>query len=225
MSPRRHRPQDSCTTSRRSSLHRATVCTLTHTPAHTQTHRLQGVLAANIFDWGAKACVELYQSATILEMYREVRCGGAGGAGGGRSQHAERTQGGLPCEELVFEGALLTVPRPCCVARLAQARTRLSRRPWRVDDFDAFAEVWFSKSQLGPDGEGALGSETSGEGPACVAQLCGVAGRQARIPCCACQRLVGTHTPPTCRPATQPSSDQGGQPLPARHHVCGQCGR
>lgn len=33
----------------------------------------QGVLAANIFDWGAKACVDLYQSATILEMYREVR--------------------------------------------------------------------------------------------------------------------------------------------------------
>jgi len=30
------------------------------------------VLAANIFDWGAKACVDLYQSATILEMYREV---------------------------------------------------------------------------------------------------------------------------------------------------------
>ena len=33
---------------------------------------VQGVLAANIFDWGAKACVDLYQSATILEMYREV---------------------------------------------------------------------------------------------------------------------------------------------------------
>ena len=33
---------------------------------------LQGVLAANIFDWGAKACVDLYQSATILEMYKEV---------------------------------------------------------------------------------------------------------------------------------------------------------
>lgn len=34
---------------------------------------LQGVLAANIFDWGAKACVDLYQNATILEMYREAR--------------------------------------------------------------------------------------------------------------------------------------------------------
>ena len=34
---------------------------------------VQGVLAANIFDWGAKACVDLYHSATILEMYREVR--------------------------------------------------------------------------------------------------------------------------------------------------------
>ena len=27
-------------------------------------------------------------------------------------------------------------------ARTLQARTRLSQRPWRVDDFDAFAEVW-----------------------------------------------------------------------------------
>ncbi|KAI7844383.1 hypothetical protein COHA_002181 [Chlorella ohadii] len=68
---------------------------------------VQGVLAANIFDWGAKACVDLYQSATILEMYRE-------------------------------------------------ARTRLSQRPWRVDDFDAFAEVWFSKSQLDSDGQGKV---------------------------------------------------------------------
>ncbi len=31
---------------------------------------------------------------------------------------------------------------PCCLPSPAlQARTRLSRRPWRVDDFDAFAEV------------------------------------------------------------------------------------
>ena len=33
---------------------------------------MQGVLAANIFDWGAKACVDMYHNATILEMYREV---------------------------------------------------------------------------------------------------------------------------------------------------------
>ena len=33
---------------------------------------VQGVLAANIFDWGAKACVDMYHNATILEMYREV---------------------------------------------------------------------------------------------------------------------------------------------------------
>ncbi|KAL4425789.1 hypothetical protein ABPG75_009805 [Micractinium tetrahymenae] len=68
---------------------------------------IQGVLAANIFDWGAKACVDLYQNATILEMYRE-------------------------------------------------ARTKLSQRPWRVDDFDAFSEVWFSKSELSKDGKGAV---------------------------------------------------------------------
>jgi hypothetical protein len=33
---------------------------------------LQGILAANIFDWGAKACVELYTNGTILDIYREV---------------------------------------------------------------------------------------------------------------------------------------------------------
>ncbi len=34
---------------------------------------VQGVLAANIFDWGSASCVDLYQNATILEMYAEVR--------------------------------------------------------------------------------------------------------------------------------------------------------
>lgn len=60
---------------------------------------VQGALAANIFDWGAKACVDLYQSATILDMYRA-------------------------------------------------ARDTLSRRPWRVDALDDFAEVWFSRSEV-----------------------------------------------------------------------------
>ncbi|KAI3438596.1 hypothetical protein D9Q98_001020 [Chlorella vulgaris] len=68
---------------------------------------LQGVLAANIFDWGSASCVDLYQNATILEMY-------------------------------------------------AEARTKLSQRPWRVDDFDEFAEVWFSKSDLDSDGHGTV---------------------------------------------------------------------
>ena len=65
---------------------------------------IQGALAANIFDWGAKACVDLYYSATILEMYRD-------------------------------------------------AREKLSRRPWRVDDLDEFAESWLSKSDLARDHE------------------------------------------------------------------------
>lgn len=68
---------------------------------------LQGVLAANIFDWGAKSCVDMYQNATILEMYRE-------------------------------------------------ARTKLSARPWRVDHFESFAEVWFSHSELDDEGQGAV---------------------------------------------------------------------
>ncbi|KAJ7567107.1 hypothetical protein O6H91_02G132200 [Diphasiastrum complanatum] len=34
---------------------------------------IEGVLAGNIFDWGSRACVELYQSGTILEIYRMSR--------------------------------------------------------------------------------------------------------------------------------------------------------
>ena len=34
---------------------------------------IQGALAANIFDWGAKACIDLYHSATILDMYKDAR--------------------------------------------------------------------------------------------------------------------------------------------------------
>ncbi|XP_024385144.1 pantothenate kinase 2 isoform X2 [Physcomitrium patens] len=34
---------------------------------------IEGVLAANIFDWGSRACVELYRSGTILEIYRMSR--------------------------------------------------------------------------------------------------------------------------------------------------------
>ena len=34
---------------------------------------VQGILAANIFDWGARACVELYTSGTILDIYRDAR--------------------------------------------------------------------------------------------------------------------------------------------------------
>ena len=33
---------------------------------------VQGILAANIFDWGAKACVDLYVGGTILDIYRCV---------------------------------------------------------------------------------------------------------------------------------------------------------
>jgi type II pantothenate kinase len=34
---------------------------------------VHGALAANIFDWGAQACVELYHDATITQMYRRAR--------------------------------------------------------------------------------------------------------------------------------------------------------
>ena len=39
------------------------------------TALVEGVLAANIFDWGARECVEMYRDGTILEIYRWVcRC-------------------------------------------------------------------------------------------------------------------------------------------------------
>ncbi|XWS50953.1 hypothetical protein CRYUN_Cryun12cG0135300 [Craigia yunnanensis] len=31
---------------------------------------IEGVLAANIFDWGSRACVDLYHKGTIIEIYR-----------------------------------------------------------------------------------------------------------------------------------------------------------
>lgn len=37
------------------------------------TALVEGVLAGNIFDWGSAACVELYQSGTILDIYRMSR--------------------------------------------------------------------------------------------------------------------------------------------------------
>ncbi|KAJ6374288.1 hypothetical protein OIU78_029909 [Salix suchowensis] len=34
---------------------------------------IEGALAANIFDWGSRACVELYHKGTIIEIYRMSR--------------------------------------------------------------------------------------------------------------------------------------------------------
>ncbi|CAA0820909.1 Pantothenate kinase 2 [Striga hermonthica] len=34
---------------------------------------IEGVLAANIFDWGSRACVDLYHQGTIIEIYRMSR--------------------------------------------------------------------------------------------------------------------------------------------------------
>lgn len=43
-------------------------------PPRPRLHALvQGVLAANIFDWGAQACVDLYHEGTILELYQQAR--------------------------------------------------------------------------------------------------------------------------------------------------------
>ena len=42
-------------------------------PEQRLTALVEGVLAANIFDWGARACVDLYHQGTILEIYRCAR--------------------------------------------------------------------------------------------------------------------------------------------------------
>lgn len=42
-------------------------------PRQRLTSLIEGVLAANIFDWGARACVDLYHQGTILEIYRYPR--------------------------------------------------------------------------------------------------------------------------------------------------------
>jgi Damage-control phosphatase ARMT1-like domain len=43
-------------------------------PPHARLLSLvQGVLAANIFDWGAQACVDLYHDGTILDIYQKAR--------------------------------------------------------------------------------------------------------------------------------------------------------
>lgn len=41
-------------------------------PVPRLTSLIEGCLAANIFDWGAKACVDLYHNGTILEIYRSA---------------------------------------------------------------------------------------------------------------------------------------------------------
>ena len=34
---------------------------------------LEGLLAGNVFDWGAKACVQLYEDGSILDIYKEAQ--------------------------------------------------------------------------------------------------------------------------------------------------------
>jgi hypothetical protein len=58
---------------------RSKLCLLLENPAVLCAVRVhccsQGILAANIFDWGAKACVELYTNGTILDIFAEARVG------------------------------------------------------------------------------------------------------------------------------------------------------
>lgn len=73
---------------------------------------IEGVLAANIFDWGSRACVELYHSGTILEIYR-------------------------------------------------MSRNKM-KRPWRVDDFDAFYERMQPEGPFKPHKRALLFVDNSG---------------------------------------------------------------
>ncbi|KAK7243650.1 hypothetical protein RIF29_38457 [Crotalaria pallida] len=45
-------------------------------PAYNESRLLtlvEGILAANIFDWGSRACVDLCHKGTIIEIYRMSR--------------------------------------------------------------------------------------------------------------------------------------------------------
>ena len=117
-------------------------------PAARLTALVEGCLAANIFDWGAKACVDLYHNGTILEIYR---CGARLGCGA-RGLCAVRLKQ-LPLDLLhaMFSRGWSfpnrqshgSLQRPR-ILNNREARTKLSRRPWRVDTFDALAGKWFS---------------------------------------------------------------------------------
>ncbi|KAI8029419.1 Pantothenate kinase 2 [Camellia lanceoleosa] len=48
------------------------LCVTTGTETRLLT-LIEGVLAANIFDWGSHACVDLYHKGTIIEIYRMSR--------------------------------------------------------------------------------------------------------------------------------------------------------
>ncbi len=75
---------------------------------------VEGVLAANIFDWGSQACVALYRDGTILDIYRA-------------------------------------------------ARLRLSKRPWAVDNFDAFSAMILQRGYRAGGCGGGAQAENGGE--------------------------------------------------------------
>ena len=98
----------------------------------------EGVLAGNIFDWGSRACVELYQvpsqcpplSAHLSVFLRRILCYPSSGVAEIRNGPSE-TQ----------NGTILEIYR--------QARSALNR-PWGIDDFDSFAAKLLA---TGEDGE------------------------------------------------------------------------
>lgn len=67
------------------------------------TALIEGVLAANIFDWGAKACVDLYHNGTILEIYRRALCHCTYGL---QAAHGPLTEGLYVCLSSKVKGNL-----------------------------------------------------------------------------------------------------------------------
>ena len=74
------------------------------------TALVEGVLAANIFDWGAQACVDLYQNGTILEIYRRAPPQGLNWACGASPIHWAVVRG-VACQS---EGGPV-MPRACYI--------------------------------------------------------------------------------------------------------------
>jgi type II pantothenate kinase len=81
---------------------------------------IEGVLAANIFDWGSRACVELYHKGTIIEIYRMSR---------NKMQRPWRVNGEI---NIYF---LMGIHDLHCMLNQLFARIGI-----QVDDFDAFKE-------------------------------------------------------------------------------------
>ena len=116
------------------------------------TALIEGSLAANIFDWGAAACVELYHNgaaaaaaqdapslAPVLRTGWSLMVFALLGFCMTASPAAKQMTG------VAIFGVSLERPAAGTILEIyREARAQLSARPWRVDTLDALEAKWFS---------------------------------------------------------------------------------